>query len=115
MKSQIEIHQRENNAESEQHLSENRHKFSEQCLLVLRLLNSGLRLTVVNAIGYGIGSLPRRLLDLKEHGVTNIKDEWVRNSDGKRLYKEWFIPDLRPPTKEKVIEKAKGFIQTQMF
>lgn len=84
MKSQLHTHLMENNPESQGFLEENEQKFSDQCLKVYRLLLGGIRLSVVDAIGHGISSLPRRILDLKErNGITTIKDEW-----GRRYY-EW--------------------------
>jgi len=61
-------HREENNHDSRRHLEENRERFSAQCQQVYDLLRSGVRLTVLSAITeYGISSLPRRILDLKEH------------------------------------------------
>ena len=83
-------HRTENNHLSRKHLEENRDKFSHQCKLVLTILQSGKRLTVLSAINeYGISSLPRRILDLKENGV-EIKDGWIEINN-KRVYKEWWI------------------------
>ena len=83
-------HRDENNYHSRKHLEENRDKFSQQCKLVLTILQSGRRLTVLSAINeYGISSLPRRILDLKENGV-EIKDRWIEINN-KRAYKEWWI------------------------
>ncbi len=115
MKSRLSVHDRENNAESEQYLSENRQKFSNQVLLLLQLLNSGMRLTVASAFKYGISSLPRRVADARANGIADIKDEWVRNSQGKKLYKEWYKEGLRPPTKKEVVEKAKRYVQPNLF
>jgi hypothetical protein len=79
-------HRQENNYQSRKHLEENRERFSAQCQQVYDLLRSGMRLTVLSAITeYGISSLPRRILDLKEAGV-EIRDRWID-----RKYKEWFI------------------------
>ncbi len=89
-------HRDENNHDSRRHLEENRDKFSRQCALVYSLLKSGVRLTVLSAITeYGISSLPRRILDLKEHfkreGIdVEIKDAWVK-TDSKERCKEYFI------------------------
>jgi ABC-type sugar transport system ATPase subunit len=106
MKSNIETHDQENNPESAQHLKENRKKFSQQCLKLMELLNQGKRLTVANAIGYGIMSLPRRVLDCRENGL-KIQDEWVKDGNGKRLYKEYFITITTRPNKKQVTEKVK--------
>lgn len=114
--SQLQTHLHENNPDSQSFLQENEQKFSDQCLKVLQLLNMGIRLTVADAMSRGISSLPRRILDLKErNNITNIKDEWVKDTNGKRLYKVWYIDGLRPPTKKEVTDKANKFIQSQLF
>lgn len=107
VKSKLKTHLQENNKESQTHLEENEQKFSQQCLKVMELLNQGKRLTVVNAITFGISSLPRRIMDLRErNGITTIKDQWIKDTNGKRLYKEWWIEITKRPTKKAVIEKA---------
>ena len=54
--------------------------------MVKAMLESGYRLTVRDAmINYGISSLPRRILDLKNQGV-DIKSKLI---NGK--YKEYYI------------------------
>lgn len=103
IKDRTETHQRENNAESEQHLQENQKKFSKQCLKVLELLYQGKRLTTYSAPGYGILSLPRRILDLKENGV-QIDERWLTDAAGKRTVKEWFI-NFKTQTKKDVAKK----------
>ena len=87
MKSNLKTHLRENNSDSQSHLQENEQKFSDQCLKVLKILNRGVKLTVASAMEHGISSLPPRYRDWERNGIKNIKDEWVRNGDGKRLYK----------------------------
>lgn len=96
-------HQRENNAESEQHLQENQKKFSKQCLKVLELLYQGKRLTTYSAPSYGILSLPRRILDLKENGV-QIAERWLTDENGKRTVKEWYM-NFKTEGKKDVIAK----------
>lgn len=100
------LHLQENNSESLGHLESNEQKFSDQCLMIVNLLNQGVRLTVKKAIDeYGIASLPRRLADIKHrNGIHNIRDEWVKDGNGKRLYKEWFIVQPTRPTKGEVIQ-----------
>lgn len=104
-KSNVPVHDNENNPESAEHLKQNRQHFSNQCLKVLEILNQGKRLTVANAIGYGIMSLPRRIGDIKEGGI-KVEDEWVKDGNGKRLYKEWFLTITTRPTKKEVVQKA---------
>src|SRR5690348_5468285 len=107
-KSKLILHNNENNPDSQSNLEQNAQKFSQQCLKVLEILNQGKKLTVANAISYGINSLPRRILDLRErNGITNIIDEWVRDGNGKRLYKQWYLNITTRPTKKLVVEKAK--------
>lgn len=89
-KKTLEVHDQENSQESQDHLEENRVKFSKQCLKVWELLRQGKRLTTMNAPTYGILSLPRRVADLRENGV-HIDDQWLYDSEGKRTVKEWFI------------------------
>jgi len=116
MKSQLHTHLMENNPESQGFLEENEQKFSDQCLKVYRLLLGGIRLSVVDAIGHGISSLPRRILDLKErNGITTIKDEWVKDSNGKRLYKVWYIDRPKPPTKTELVKKFTTLTQQTLF
>lgn len=103
MKSEIPIHQQENSEDSQSYLQENEQRLKEGCLKVLRILNTGERLTVKSAINQGIASLPRRCLDLKNAGF-DIQNEWVRNEKGKRLYKEYFLNITKRPTKEQIIE-----------
>jgi hypothetical protein len=76
----------ENNQESNKILRENSDHINGQCGKVLELLKSGKSLTVRGAmIDYGISSLPRRILDLKEHGF-EIRDRVIN-----KRFKEWFI------------------------
>lgn len=103
------IHDRENNEDSESYKRENSDGFKESCMKVLVLLNQGKRLTVKEAAAIDIPSLPRRIKDLRDDcGIKNIKDKWVTNSAGKRLYKEWWMDIPHRPTKAEVIETFKN-------
>lgn len=104
----MEIHDRENNSESDQHLKENSKKFSAQCLKVLQLFLDGKRLTVLSAYGYGISSLPRRVLDIKENGIS-VDDKWITDENGKRLHKEYFIEIKTDSQKQQI----KAFIDSK--
>jgi hypothetical protein len=80
------VHTHENNNESQAILEANRTELNTQCKMVKAMLESGYRLTVRDAmINYGISSLPRRILDLKNQGV-DIKSKLI---NGK--YKEYYI------------------------
>lgn len=86
-----------NNRGSELFYEENMVKFKKSCQKVVDILKTGKRLTVLEAISrYGISSLPRRAADIntayRNAGLSEpIKNEWVRDESGKRLYKYWFI------------------------
>jgi len=104
----MRVHEYENNKESQDHLYENRAKFSQQCLRVLELLRQGKRLTTINAPGYGILSLPRRIKDLRDkNGIDNISDQWLIDEEGKRTTKEWFI-NFKTTNQQKEITYRKG-------
>lgn len=107
MRSQIPIHDRENNQDSESFLQQNAQNISDKCLKVLEILNTGKRLQVLEAANMGIASLPRRILDLKTAGF-NIKDEWIIGADGKRKVKEYFLEITKRPTKQQVLEAFKN-------
>ena len=85
------VHVKENNRESLDHLNDNRKKFETDCSKILSLLQSGVRLTVRDAmLQHNISSLPRRILDLKDAGYRdNIKDQWIK-PEGKPKYKVWY-------------------------
>lgn len=84
------VHVRENNAENQKHLDENREKFNRQCKQVYDLLKSGKRLTRLGAANeYGIASLERRCADLRAAGI-EVKSEWII-IDGKRSHKEYYL------------------------
>lgn len=89
--SQLEIHWIENNRESQTHLENNEQKFTDQCKKVLELLRSGVRLTTINAPSYGILSLPRRLKDLRDYNGVQINETWVRDNEGRKMFKEWYL------------------------
>ena len=110
MKDLTETHQRENNEESEQHLQANQKKFSRQCLKIIEILSSGKTLTTLTAPSYGILSLPRRILDLKENGVV-INDRWLLDDKGKQTVKEWFMVINTRPTKKQITEKWQNRIK----
>ncbi len=103
MQNEIEfpVHTAENSKESETNLEENKVKFSRQCQRVFDILMSGDVLTVYSAIAHhGIGSLPRRIKDLKDSGVS-ITDTWIENKAHK--YKVWQMDRVQ-------IEKNKQFL-----
>lgn len=73
----IFLHQWDNNPISQSILDNNKVHLNKKCLETLELLKSGIRLTVRSALlDYGISSLPRRILDLKEKGI-DVKSELI--------------------------------------
>lgn len=85
----FETHQHENNSSSQSHLNENKKHFNKQCEKVYDILMSGTELSVLSAITEErIHSLPRRLLDLKNQGVS-ISERW--NDQISPKTKVWFM------------------------
>jgi hypothetical protein len=83
---QFQIHERENNSDSELILKANKERFSNQCRIVYDALLRGEKLTTASAlIKYGIGDLRRRIADLIENGVDIQKE----TKEGR--FKEYFI------------------------
>ena len=114
---EIEIHQRENNPESEGHLQANAKKFSQQCALVHRLLAQGKELTSrIAMIEYGIGDLHRRVGELRDwHGI-KIKDRWEMNADGKTTRnKVWYIEIPKQPGKSDIIANWNNLQQGKLL
>lgn len=105
------LHKRENNAESEAHLKENKFHFTGQCAVVLSLLMKGVVLTSRSAmLQHNIADVHRRIGELKvalqsSNAKIKIEDRWVKSEKG-RGHKEWFIsttvtkPVKAPPKKK---------------
>lgn len=80
------LHERENNAESEQQLYTHGAHFSNQCLSVLDALRRGERLTTGKAlVKYQIGDLRARIRDLRQAGV-KVLDCYVEGTRFKEYY-----------------------------
>jgi hypothetical protein len=93
------LHQHENNELSESFLKENGEKFSNQCVMVLRLLYKGIKLTAkqTNDI-LNIADGGRRLRDLFAFR-SDVKKQ-VRYTNGKKEGVEYFLDIPKQPTKE---------------
>lgn len=90
------LHKSENNFDSQSFLDEHRGKFTLNCWKVLIRLLCGERLTVAGTAQLGeghISSLPRRVKDLKDRWQVPVQDAWIKDDDGKRLYKVYFIAE----------------------
>ncbi len=113
MKGEIELHQRENNEISENHLKDNGEKFQRGCVFVLQLLYKGYRLNARQLeVDYNLDG--RRLRDV----FANRKDvvrEWVKGADGKTKYMEYRMEFPKPPTKQQVITHWDEVIQKELF
>ena len=109
----MKMHEKENNSESKSHLEENKKHFSQQCKKVLQLLLDGKRLTVKSAMNhYGVWSLPRRCLDLKENGVS-IETEWIIDHDGKSKIKQYFLSP-KSESEKKELQKFLTDLQQEL-
>lgn len=103
-------HDRENNEDTERHLSENRQKFETDAMFLLRQMMAGERLTAKTVVQkYGIAD--RRLRDLEIDG--KCKKVWKLNDVGKRIYVEYYCEIPLPPTKKKAIASATNFLDRQ--
>jgi hypothetical protein len=84
---QFQIHERENNSDSELILKANKERFSNQCNIVYEALQRGERLTTASALlKYGIGDLRRRVKDLVDYHGIEVKSELIEGR-----FKEYFI------------------------
>lgn len=88
----FDLHAHENNHDSRSFLEENRLKFSQECEKVYNELLTGRRLTVrMNFTGH----LPKRIEEinhtLERLGKPLVNKVWVRDENGKRLYKEYYL------------------------
>lgn len=84
---QFQIHERENNSDSELILKANKERFSNQCRIVYDALLRGEKLTTASAlIKYGIGDLRRRVKDLVDYHGIEVKSELIEGR-----FKEYFI------------------------
>ena len=78
---------KENNSASQLILDENAVKINNSCDKVLKLLQEGKRLTVYSAmVDYGISSLPRRILDIKQKLGIDVKSRLIE-----KRYKEYYL------------------------
>jgi predicted DNA-binding ArsR family transcriptional regulator len=114
-------HLRENNDDTEQHLSENRDKFESDAMFLLKQMLRGEVLTAKTVVQkYGVAD--RRLRDLENEG--KCKKRWKLNDDGKRQYVEYYCEVGKLPTKQSLQEfwneyqeekEKPKFIQPELF
>lgn len=105
------LHKRETSPETESFLKENDIKFKGDCLTVIKLLYSGLRLNGHDLVKkYGMDS--RRLRNVIAARPDIVCKEWKLNKNGKRMYVEYFIKPILLPTKRQAIEEGQRILDT---
>jgi len=105
------LHERESSEETESFLKENGKKFSNDCIKAMKLMYQGVRLNAETCKAlYGLHD--RRLRDCHAERPSVVKKEWKRDADGKRLYVEYFVNVILPPSKTELIIKATKTIET---
>lgn len=101
------VHQRENNEDTETFLQENIGKHENACMFLLKKMMAGERLSARTVMmKYGVQD--RRLRDLEISG--KCEKSWKLNSEGKRLYVEYFVSIPKPLSKLEVGERAEKVI-----
>jgi hypothetical protein len=117
------LHERENSEETESFLKENGKKFSQDCITALKLMYSGIKLNG-NTCKQLYGFHDRRLRELRDAKPGIVKSAWAKNSEGRRLYVEFWIEQPMSKTKaaaiamgEKILQQMKdrGFNQGELF
>ncbi len=101
-------HIRENSEDTQLHLDSNREKFETDAQFLLRLMMAGRKLSAKSVV-QEFGIADRRLRDLENEG--KCEKQWVFNDSGKRMYVEYFVPRIMPPTKTEVIKNAAKVIE----
>tara|TARA_R110000868_G_scaffold203901_1_gene451815 strand:+ start:1273 stop:1605 length:333 start_codon:yes stop_codon:yes gene_type:complete len=105
-------HIRENNDDSERHLSENRSKFETDAMFLLKQMLRGEILTAKTVVQkYSIAD--RRLRDLENDG--KCKKRWKLNEVGKRLYVEYFCEIPKQLTKSDIISNWNNLSQGKLL
>lgn len=106
------LHEFESTEETQSFLKENGKKFSQDCITAMKLMYQGVRLNGETCKQlYGLHD--RRLRDCFAGRPDIVKRVWVKDTEGKRKYVEYFIPQQVPPTKQKAVEWATKFLEKQ--
>lgn len=99
---EIEIHEFESSDDTETFLNEKREDFKSDALFLLHLLYRGHRLNGRQVEMWGVNS--RRLRELfVSH--KEVKREWKKDENGKRIVMEYWLEIPKIPTKEEVLER----------
>lgn len=84
----FEVHQYENNLESQGNLEKRRSDFSKQCQKVFDLLMCGEEITSKNAmLVHNIQRLSSRISDLKHENKVHLSEKW----DETNTFKVWYM------------------------
>lgn len=84
------LHERENNTDTEDFLKSNGKKFSDHCIIAMKLMYQGVKLngdTCKQLYGFH----DRRLRDCRAARPDIVKSEWKKNEKGERMYVEYWI------------------------
>lgn len=102
------IHEKETTEDTESFLKENGKKFGQDCVTAMKLMYSGVKLNgdTCKQI-YGIHD--RRLRECRQARPDIVKSAWKKDSNGKRLYVEYWI-EIMTPTKAKAIEDGQKIL-----
>lgn len=98
----IELHEHETTEDTERHLNEHRRKFESDCLVLLKIMLKGKRLTTQEVRDMKIDD--RRLRNL--HEVGKCQREWAMKPNGSRSHVEYFVQIPSPITKTQLIKQT---------
>ena len=104
------LHERESTEETESFLKQNGKRFSDHCVIALRLMYSGVKLngdTCKQLYGFH----DRRLRECRQARPDIVKSAWKTDSTGKRLYVEFWISAPVPPSKKEAVQWATEFLE----
>lgn len=102
------LHKRETTEDTESFLKENGKKFSQDCITAMKLMYGGVKLNGDTCKQlYGIHD--RRLRECRQARPDIVKSAWKKDSNGKRLYVEYWI-EIMTPTKAKAIEDGQKIL-----
>jgi hypothetical protein len=108
------LHEIENNYDTQSFLKENGKKFSQDCITAMKLMYNGIRLNgdTCKAL-YGFHD--RRLRECRAARPDIVKSDWKRDSEGKRLYVEYWIEIPKLLTKQQLIDSWNNLVQKDLF
>ena len=103
------LHEKESSPDTESFLKENGKKFSQDCITAMKLMYGGVKLNGDTCKQlYGIHD--RRLRECRQARPDVVKSAWKKDSNGKRLYVEYWIDVPISPTKQRAIEEGQKIL-----